>query len=122
MSAFLQKCRSTTTAAAEGCPTSAMGGQDDSASQSEVQPADSTNVAVTSAADTAVVSVPAVGRANTMTAYVTNDQVTTAEIIWAMKTVVSHYSLNSCRDMKDIFQHMFVDSSIAKRYRLVVRR
>ena len=87
----------------------------DSASQSEAQPADSTNVTVTSATNTAVVTVPAVSRPKIMTGYVANDEVTTAEIIWAMKTVVSHYSLNSCRDMKDIFQQMFADSSIAKR-------
>lgn len=117
MSAFFQKGRSTTTAAAEGCPTSATGGQEDSVSQVEVKPADCTSVAVTTTTDTAVVSipVPSVNRPNTMTGYVTNDQVTTAEIIWAMKTVVSHFSLNSSRDMKDIFQQMFVDSSIAKR-------
>ena len=90
MSAFFQRCHSTTTAATEGCLTSAIGVQEDSASQLEIKPAESTNVTVTSATYTAVVSVSAVDRPNTMTGYVTNDEVSTAEIIWAMKTVLSH--------------------------------
>jgi hypothetical protein len=47
--------------------------------------------------------------------FVANDQVTKAEIVWVMKTVMSHFSMNSSKDMKDIFQLMFPDSDIAKK-------
>ena len=38
-----------------------------------------------------------------------------AEIRWALKTVMSHYSLNSAQDIADVFHAMFPDSNIAKR-------
>ena len=38
-----------------------------------------------------------------------------AEIRWALKTVMSHYSLNSAQDITDVFHAMFPDSNIAKR-------
>ena len=38
-----------------------------------------------------------------------------AEIRWALKTVMSHYSLNSTQDITDVFHAMFPDSNIAKR-------
>lgn len=50
--------------------------------------------------------------------YVTTDQVTTAEIIWALKCVTSHYSLNSSKDVKEVFQLMFPDSNIARKITL----
>jgi hypothetical protein len=47
--------------------------------------------------------------------FVTNDQVTKAEVLWIMKCLMSHYSCNSSRDMKEIFALMFPDSAIAKK-------
>ena len=38
-----------------------------------------------------------------------------AEIRWALKTVMSHYYLNSAQDITDVFHAMFPDSNIAKR-------
>ena len=37
-----------------------------------------------------------------------------AEIIWALKSVMSHFSYNSAHDITDIFKAMFPDSSIAQ--------
>ena len=38
-----------------------------------------------------------------------------AEFRWALKTIMSHYSLNSAQDVTDVFHAMFPDSNIAKR-------
>ena len=37
-----------------------------------------------------------------------------AEVRWALKTVMSHYSLNSAQDITDVFRMMFPDSKIAQ--------
>ena len=37
-----------------------------------------------------------------------------AEIIWALKSVMSHFSYNSTHDITDVFKAMFPDSSIAQ--------
>lgn len=47
--------------------------------------------------------------------FVSGDEVTKAEILWAMKCMMSHYSYNSSSDMKDILKMMFPDSGIAKK-------
>jgi len=47
--------------------------------------------------------------------FVINDDVTKAETLWALKCVMSHYSYNSCSDMKDVLKMMFPDSSIANK-------
>jgi len=60
---------------------------------------------------TTVINVPVKG----MAAYVLNDQVTKAEALWAMKSVISHFSFNSSGNLKDIFETMFPDSAIAKK-------
>ena len=38
-----------------------------------------------------------------------------AEILWAMKTVMSHFSYNAVADIADIFRAMFPDSAIAQK-------
>ena len=38
-----------------------------------------------------------------------------AEILWALKTVMSHYSYNSAENIADLFRAMFQDSRIAER-------
>ena len=52
-----------------------------------------------------------------MSSYVVRDEVLTAEILWAMKTVVSHYSVNSSEKTSNLFQKMFPDSAIAKKFK-----
>lgn len=47
--------------------------------------------------------------------FVRGDEVTRAEVLWAVKCVMSHFSKNSASDMGDIFKLMFPDSSIAKK-------
>ena len=37
-----------------------------------------------------------------------------AEILWALKSVMSHFSYNSAHDITDVFKAMFPDSSIAQ--------
>ena len=54
----------------------------------------------------------------TIAGYVSKDDVTNAEILWALKCIMSHYSMNSCKDLKDIFQLMFADSTTAKKITL----
>ncbi|XP_063229695.1 uncharacterized protein LOC134534921 [Bacillus rossius redtenbacheri] len=39
-----------------------------------------------------------------------------AEIRWALKCATSHYSLNSCEGLPELFKNMFPDSSIAKQF------
>jgi hypothetical protein len=39
-----------------------------------------------------------------------------AEVLWAMKCVHSHYSYNSCTDIKELFINMFPDSNIAQTF------
>lgn len=45
-----------------------------------------------------------------------SDETWTAEVLWAMKVVSSHYSYKSCTDIEKLFQKMFPDSSIAKSF------
>ena len=37
-----------------------------------------------------------------------------AEIVWALKSVMSHFSYNSAHDITDVFKAMFPNSSIAQ--------
>ena len=41
-----------------------------------------------------------------------------AEIIWALKSVSSGFSNNSCNESNELFRTMFPDSNIAKQFRL----
>ena len=43
-----------------------------------------------------------------------DDSVTRAEIIWAVKVIMSSYSLSSCSGISKLFQTMFPDSKIAE--------
>ena len=49
-----------------------------------------------------------------LSAFIARDNVTNAEILWALKVVKSHYSFRSSTDMKQLFEAMFTDSTIAK--------
>ena len=39
-----------------------------------------------------------------------------AEILWAIKSVLSHHSLRSCDGLSDLFAKMFLDSNVAKEF------
>ena len=49
-----------------------------------------------------------------MMAYVSSKETVTAEVLWALKVVLSHYSYKRCEDIAQLFQQMFADSTIAK--------
>jgi hypothetical protein len=47
---------------------------------------------------------------------INNDDITSAEIIWALEVVTGGMSLNSCSRSTEAFRRMFHDSQIAQRY------
>ena len=49
-----------------------------------------------------------------LSSYISTTDVLKAEIIWALKCIDSHYSMNSCAGIENIFRAMFHDSSIAR--------
>ena len=48
--------------------------------------------------------------------YVTSENVTKSEILWAMKIVLSHFSFQVSADVGGLFQNIFLDSAIAKKF------
>ena len=54
----------------------------------------------------------------TLTTSVLDSSSLKAEIVWALKSVMSGYSNNSSSDMNVTFQKMFPDSNIAKQYQM----
>ena len=56
------------------------------------------------------------GPSTTLSSFISNDTVLEAEIMWCLKTVMSHYSQNSCTDSGKLFQRMFPDSAIAQKF------
>ena len=49
-----------------------------------------------------------------LTKFVLRKEQHKAEILWALKSVMSHFSLNSAQDIMEIFKGMFPDSNIAQ--------
>ena len=47
---------------------------------------------------------------------VTRDETLKAEILWALKAIMSHYSYKSCEGTSKLFQAMFPDSRIASQF------
>ena len=47
---------------------------------------------------------------------VTRDNTLKAEILWALKVIMSHYSYKSCEGTSKLFQAMFPDSRIASQF------
>ena len=47
---------------------------------------------------------------------VTRDETLKTEILWALKTIMSHYSYKSCEGTSKLFQAMFPDSRIASQF------
>ena len=62
------------------------------------------------------VSSSAIKSSNEMDTSVTNSAVTNSEIVWCLKVVMNHLSFNSCKDLSKIFQLMFPDSTIARKF------
>jgi len=48
--------------------------------------------------------------------YVVKKEVQTAEILWALKAVKSHYSYKSSEDINKLFKLMFTDSQVANQF------
>ena len=48
--------------------------------------------------------------------YVTGESVVKAEILWAIKSVMSHFSFRVSSDIRGLFQNMFPDTAIAKNF------
>ena len=53
---------------------------------------------------------------STLTTYVSKNDVLRAEILYALKVITNHHSYHSCTDSNKIFQIMFPDSTIAKKF------
>lgn len=69
--------------------------------------------------DTAICSVEAVSaHPKEISKYLLNDQVTKAEILWCLRTVMTHSSFRSNSDVPEILRMMFPDSDIAKKFHL----
>ena len=51
-----------------------------------------------------------------MMAYVSSKETVTAEVLWALKVVLSHYSYKSCENIAQLFRQVFADSTIAKQF------
>jgi len=54
----------------------------------------------------------------TVQSYMISTNTLNAEIYWALKVVMSHYSLRSCVGLNDLFKVMFSDSEIANSFAL----
>ena len=54
--------------------------------------------------------------AATITKHITRDDVLNAEVLWAVKTVMSYFSANSSSNTGDLFRKMFPDSQIPQRF------
>lgn len=54
-------------------------------------------------------------RQNNLASFMSKDSVLEAEIVWAVKTVMDHYSCSSSSNTEKLFQRMFPDSEIAKK-------
>ena len=52
----------------------------------------------------------------TLTQCISRDDVLNAEVLWAIKTVMSHYSMNSSSNTGELFKMMFPGSQIAQRF------
>ena len=53
---------------------------------------------------------------DTITKCIARDDVLNAEVLWAMKTVMFHFSANSSSNTGDLSRKMFPDSQIAQRF------
>ena len=54
----------------------------------------------------------------TLTQCISRDDVLNAEVLWTIKTVMLHYSMNSSSNTGELFKMMFPDSQIAQKFSL----
>lgn len=59
---------------------------------------------------------------HTVNSFINKETVLRSEIIWTLKTVVSHCSYKSNENVNDVFKAMFPDSEIAKRFQCGERK
>ena len=52
----------------------------------------------------------------TVTQCISRDDVLNAEVLWVIKTVMSHYSMNSSSNTGELFKKMFPDGQIAQKF------
>ena len=52
----------------------------------------------------------------TLTQCISRDDILNAEVLWAIKTVMSHYSMNSSSNTDELFKMMFPDGQIAQKF------
>ena len=52
----------------------------------------------------------------TPTQCISRDDVLNTEVLWAIKTVMLHYSMNSSSNTGELFKMMFPDSQIAQKF------
>ena len=52
----------------------------------------------------------------TLSQCISRDDVLNAEVLWAIKTVMLHYSMNSSSNTGELFKMMFPDSEIAQQF------
>ena len=57
-------------------------------------------------------------RQPTINQSITSNDVLSAEILWSMKCMDSHYSYHSCANAGEVFRTMFPDSDIASKFSL----
>ena len=51
-----------------------------------------------------------------MKMYVTGESVVKAEILWAIRSVMSHFSFRASSNIRGLFHNMFPDRAIAKNF------
>ena len=89
------------------------------ASTSEASAVEPLPAASTDAPSTSMVTPTTVATSTiqpTLDQYTLPLSVSKAEILWAMKVILNHYSLRSCLGISSLFQTMFNDSEVAKRF------
>lgn len=79
-----------------------------------VEPSNSTSVIQPTSVSNTAIGI----QQGTLDGYITQDDVTKAEVLWCMKIVMGHFSLNSCRDLGSLFKKMFCDSAVAQKFTL----
>ena len=76
----------------------------------------STNAALVADTQSSQPTGPATYHGPTTSQAAATDDILRAEVMWALKVVMSHYSFNSCQNVNELFSTMFPDNPIAKAF------
>jgi hypothetical protein len=107
------------TASATGRPTAGPSSRSEEATVAMTSTSPALSDTATSVSATLQIAVPTTGtRTPALTSFLNKDDVTKAEIMWTLKTVMSNYSYNSATGLNELLQAMFPDSEIAKKFQL----